>query len=102
MSAGSRGAAFERRIRGYLEAEGWLVVRAAGSRGPFDLIALRSGGHGHCEARLVQCKVRRRDLTPASLKAMRQAARDTGASPWLAHRGDVTSGYAVTFELVSR
>jgi Holliday junction resolvase len=34
-------AGFERAIRGHFENEGYFVVRAAGSKGPVDLIAVR-------------------------------------------------------------
>lgn len=36
-----QGADFERWVRSILEDEGYLVMRSAGSKGPFDLIALR-------------------------------------------------------------
>ena len=39
----ARGAAAERRAKLELEGVGYLVVRAAGSKGPVDLIALRAG-----------------------------------------------------------
>lgn len=38
-----QGAAAERQVRKTLEQDGWMVVRAAGSRGPVDLVALRPG-----------------------------------------------------------
>jgi len=33
-----QGRAFENRYRRSLEAAGWIVMRSAGSRGPFDLV----------------------------------------------------------------
>lgn len=38
-----RGHDVERAVKARLEACGWLVVRAAGSLGPADLVALRAG-----------------------------------------------------------
>ena len=40
MSNASRGAAFERRVQDHLEELGWVVVRAAGSLGALDLVAV--------------------------------------------------------------
>ena len=37
----SRGYSFERRVRWVLEDQGWVTFRAAGSRGPVDLVALK-------------------------------------------------------------
>jgi len=51
MSNYSRGANFERRVRKYLENEGWVVFRSAGSHSPADLIALKAG-----EVKLIQCQ----------------------------------------------
>lgn len=96
MSAGRRGANFERRVRAHLEAEGWLVVRAAGSRGCFDLVALRPNGRGGCQVSLVQCKVRgARDFAPEDQAALRRIAEDAGATAWLASRGPAASRYSV-------
>ena len=39
----SRGHDRERRVKAWLEARDWLVVRAAGSLGDVDLVALRDG-----------------------------------------------------------
>ena len=39
----SRGDYFERRTRAALEAQGWLVIRSAGSYGVADLVALSAG-----------------------------------------------------------
>ena len=87
MSACSRGANFERRVRVQLEAQGWLVVRAAGSRGPFELVALRSDGGGRTIVRLIQCKTRRHDFRPIDLEVVQRAAQHIGAtSYWLAFR----------------
>jgi Holliday junction resolvase len=99
MSAGGRGANFERRVRACLQTDGWLVVRAAGSRGCFDLVALRQDGRGGCHVRLVQCKVRgARDFAAEDRAALRRIAEDVGATAWLASRGAAASRYAVILE----
>lgn len=41
MSAASRGAARERKLKRLLEDDGYVVIRAAGSKGAVDLWALR-------------------------------------------------------------
>lgn len=46
-----KGRAFENEARKMLEEAGWLVMRSAGSKGPFDLAAF--GGLG---TRLIQVK----------------------------------------------
>ncbi len=38
-TAYARGATFERRVRDALTAQGWLVLRSAGSHSPADLVA---------------------------------------------------------------
>lgn len=46
-----RGVSSEQAARKLLERDGWLVVRSAGSKGPFDLIALKQREH----VTLVRC-----------------------------------------------
>ena len=43
MTRYSRGADFERKVKADLQANGWFVVRSAGSHGPVDLIAQAPG-----------------------------------------------------------
>jgi Holliday junction resolvase len=50
----SRGAAFERKIKKQYEAEGYYVIRSAGSKGPLDLVALK-----HDSFVFIQCKLRK-------------------------------------------
>lgn len=49
-----RGDYFERRTKAALESHGWVVIRAAGSKGPADLWAARSGYN----LLLISCKLR--------------------------------------------
>lgn len=39
----NRGRAYEYKAKKALELEGWTVIRAAGSHGPYDLIAFKDG-----------------------------------------------------------
>lgn len=51
------GRRFEYRVKKHLEKNGWFVVRSAGSKGAFDLVAIK-----HCsttvgsDVALIQCK----------------------------------------------
>ena len=52
MSNYSRGSNFERRVKRYLEKEGWVAWRTPGSKSPADIIAARSGEWMLCQAQL--------------------------------------------------
>ncbi|HEX59123.1 MAG TPA: hypothetical protein ENF26_03115 [Methanomicrobia archaeon] len=56
MTAYARGAAFERKVRRLLEEDGWFVVRAAGSKGIVDLVALRERDNV-LRVQLISCKL---------------------------------------------
>jgi Holliday junction resolvase len=76
------GAELERSVAQRLRTKGWLVVRAAGSHGPFDLVALR-------EARsplLIQCKTDRRTLDAVTWHALFTLALSLDATPIIADR----------------
>ena len=47
-----RGYAFENSLKKKLEAKGFYVIRSAGSKGVFDLIAIRNG-----KVYGIQCKI---------------------------------------------
>lgn len=64
-----RGDYFERQVKATLEAYGWVVIRAAGSHGPFDLVAMRRGN----TPTLVECKLSGR-IDPAERTAILDAA----------------------------
>jgi Holliday junction resolvase len=97
MNAARRGAHFERRVRRLLEAEGWYVVRMAGSRGVADLLALRPAGTS-AEARFVQVKVRKHALGPKAREELAKVAWYAGGTPWLVYRGPAARRYAVILE----
>lgn len=69
MSNGHRGRRAEWRSRAYLEAQGLTVVRAAGSRGAFDLVAIDGE-----RVLLVQVKASRRGSGPAPAERERLQA----------------------------
>jgi len=52
MNRKKKGINAERKAKEILEQAGYLVIRSAGSLGPFDLIALNRSGH----VRLIQVK----------------------------------------------
>lgn len=82
MTAYQRGTAREREWAERLEAQGWVVTRAAGSRGDFDLMACRHG-----DIQLWECKSNKAgpfsDFGPAKREALTQAATAAGGTPFL-------------------
>lgn len=89
-----RGDYLERQVRAALRRYGWTVVRAAGSLGVADLVALR---HGNTPL-LVSCK-----LTglppPAERRALLEAATSAGARPIIATREH--PGWVVLYGMLS-
>ena len=73
------GRSLEYKVRDNLEADGYACIRAAGSKGQADIIALKPG-----EVLLVQVKARNPQLTPADRKTLLELARITGAVPIVA------------------
>ena len=76
-----RGDYLERQARDALRAHQWVVVRAAGSHGPADLVALRAGR----TPLLIACKVDG-TIGPGERRALVDAADMGGARPMLASR----------------
>jgi Holliday junction resolvase len=76
-----RGDYFERQCRDALIATGWLVVRAAGSYGPADLVALRTG----YTPLLISCKLDGY-LRPHERADLLAAGRLAGGRPMVASR----------------
>lgn len=54
-----RGATFERKIKKQWEDDGYLVIRSAGSKGPVDLVAIKSTAVYEVHVVLIQCKLRK-------------------------------------------
>jgi Holliday junction resolvase len=70
-----RGAVFERQIADRLTEDGYLVMRAAGSHGHADLIALKRG-----QVLLVQCKLAGAGaVPPAEWNGLWEVAERVGA-----------------------
>lgn len=89
MSAASQGRAREHRTRDILTESGWIMVmRAAASKGPADLLM----GHPHHGAALIQVGTRNKRLDPDDRNRLCDAADLCGALALLAtlHRGKLT------------
>lgn len=82
MTNYARGAAFERRVVAKLEAAGWLCVRAAGSHGVADVVALR-GTYNGTRVMLIECKTGG-VIPPATWDELYSRAQDVKAWPVLA------------------
>lgn len=84
MSAKTRGSARERQVMMLLRNDGWVVLRAAGSFGNADLVALRAGS----TPMLVQVKASARSpvehFGPAERQALHTEAQRAGARAILA------------------
>lgn len=89
MSSGGRapaaaGTRFENEVKAYLTTLGWFVVRAGGSHGPADLVALRSDH----QPWLIQCKRTDNPQLPAQQwLTLWNTAIDHGALPVLVFKG---------------
>lgn len=81
MTNRQRGDYFERQARDALEAVGWFVIRAAGSHGPADLVALKA----HFTPLLVSCKLDGR-IGPEERAVVLAHAEQAGARAVLAKR----------------
>jgi Holliday junction resolvase len=87
MSNRKRGDYLEHQTRAALEHYRWVVVRAGGSLGPADLVALRDGN----APLLVQCKItgngrRYPRVDPDERAALWETAEKAGARPIIATR----------------
>jgi Holliday junction resolvase len=76
-----RGARFEYQCRDELMEAGWFVIRAAGSHGAADLVALRGN-----DVLLIQCKVGKDLLSAKDRMILVGLSRITVAKPVLAYR----------------
>lgn len=90
MNNRRRGDAFERLIRARLDACGWVVVRAGGSLGAFDLCALKSSR----KPVFIQAKIDGR-LDHEPWNTLYLVAEQAGAIPvlaWRPGRGEIAYG----------
>lgn len=86
MSASSKGSARENDVKRRWEADGWVVIRSAGSKSAVDLVALSRFDH---ERWLIQVKGGLgspwKDFVPADRAKLLELAAKAGASPLLIH-----------------
>lgn len=80
-----RGAALEYRMKDKLEKDGWFVVRAAGSHGVADLVAIKFASFAH-HILLVSCKLSEY-APPGEIAALQQKAQELQAVPMITTRG---------------
>jgi Holliday junction resolvase len=76
-----RGRALEYLMKDKLEKQGYFVVRAAGSHGVADIMAIKSYSAGH-EILFVSCKIPQY-APPAERRALVEAAVRCGAIPMM-------------------
>lgn len=82
MSNARRGSAFENKVKADLTKRGWYVVRAAGSHGHADLLAVSSD-----EVAFVQAKLGGPGaFPPAEWNALYETALTFGGVPVVVHR----------------
>ncbi len=93
----ARGIRAERTIASSLQKDGYTVIRAAGSLGPADLIAMKPR-----ELLLIQVKTeprigRKAQISPAEWNQLIDYANNCGAKPIIAIKGyRTTSLYLIT------
>jgi Holliday junction resolvase len=74
MSNYSKGIKAEKKVKSKLEDKGWLVKQSKGSRGPYDLYAMKSG-----KKLLVQVKSGTASASKEEVKRLRSSAKKKGA-----------------------
>lgn len=88
----SRGRAFEHRVSHALEERGWYVIRAAGSKGLFDLVAWPRWDlypkHWQQQV-LIQCRVNG-ECNQEDRDRMRAAARNFTSCVYIVRRDGAT------------
>ena len=73
----TRGAAFERTVKAYLEFLGYYAVRAAGSHGLTDVIALKHDGiDREHHVLFIQCKTGKAKMTKAERLAFDELGKE--------------------------
>ena len=71
------GARFEYKTATYFRRHGYFVIRAAGSHGPADLVAVKKG----YATLLIQCKRGQEDVVMDERNHLYEAAQQAGAVP---------------------
>lgn len=88
----------ERQVKKLLEEQGWFVIRAPGSLGVADLVAIQPDGLGLPVVRFIECKANEKggpymNFRPEDRQALVDAADKAGARAELAFwpkRGNLT------------
>lgn len=73
-SSYSKGLSAERKVKAKLESKGWIVRQSKGSRGPYDLCAMKGG-----RKFLVQVKSGSASPSRREIRKLRYVARSKGA-----------------------
>lgn len=81
MTNYATGRTLEYKVRDALETDGYQCIRAAGSKGKADLVALKPG-----EVLLVQVKTSGPQISPNERAALLDLARITKAVPLVAYK----------------
>lgn len=78
-----KGRTNEYRVRDWLRAQGWYVIRSYASKGPYDLLAMRPcpSVDDACSVLMVQVKTGKPYARPDERAALRTLARRAGAMP---------------------
>lgn len=79
-TAYKNGTKLEYDVLTFLRANGYLCTRSPGSKGPYDVVAIKAG-----EVLLIQCKRSSPYLEPAARDAMLALARQYRATPLSAY-----------------
>lgn len=81
--ASARGRAREREVKKQLEAEGFFVIKAGGSLGEMDLVALKAGQRGMAIEVKSTTAGPFHSFGPAKREALIAAAEKAGLEPYL-------------------
>ena len=77
-----KGYVFERQVMEKLIKDGYFVIRAAGSHGPFDLVAIRG-----FDVKGIQCKLNGK-ITNEEISKMKYYGEKYGILPMLAWKNE--------------
>jgi Holliday junction resolvase len=83
--ASARGRAREREVKKKLEADGWFVIKAGGSLGEMDLVALKSGQRGKAIEVKSTAGGPYERFGPEKREALYDAALKAGLEPYLVY-----------------
>ena len=92
MSGYSNGADLERRVCTELTRDGYVCVRAAGSKGATDVVATKPG-----QVLFIQAKLSNPQISPSERAALVAAASRAGAVPLVVSRVRHGRGYRLVY-----